>query len=132
MPANLTTFTQITVFQVVQGAVPSILSNTPQSQVDDISHILSINCGILYEILKNVPGLNPVKPYGAFYFFIGIDMNSFPEFNGNEMEFCKCLIKEESVYVLPGTTFNYNKGAIRLTLALPQKVLKKLLLFIIK
>ena len=106
----------------MQGSIPEILSKTPESHFTNIIEVLSLNARIIYDMLKDTPGLKPIKPYGSFYIFVSLEIKHFPEFKGDEMEFCKQLIAEESVFVIPGTAFNYQKGAIRLTLTYSAKV----------
>lgn len=52
-------------------------------------------------MLKDLPGLTPVMPQGAMYMMIGLDMENFPEYK-TEMELVQELVKEQSVFCLPG------------------------------
>ncbi len=51
--------------------------------------------------LQSAPGLTPVKPSGAMYMLVGIDIDRFPQFN-DEYEFLRLLMIEQSVFCLPG------------------------------
>lgn len=50
---------------LVQGALPRILKETPQSYFDNIKDVISVNANIVYSILSRVPGLKPLRPQGA-------------------------------------------------------------------
>lgn len=55
-------------------------------------------------MLKDVAGLKPLMPKGAMYMMVGIDIENFPEFE-NEMDFLQLLVREQSVFCLPGKCF---------------------------
>jgi len=96
---------------LMQGALPAILQNTPQEFFQRTRDILEENVDIVCRELVNVPGITPIKAQGAMYMMIGMDIRSFPEFDGEEA-LIKALISEESLYCLPGSAFN-SPGAIR-------------------
>jgi tyrosine aminotransferase len=87
---------------LVQGALSSILKNTPQSYFDHIKAVISANAAIVWEVLSKVAGLKPLKPQGAMYMMVGFDRDIY----GEETKFVQGLITEESVYCLPGSAFN--------------------------
>ncbi len=87
---------------LVQGALPYILENTPQSYFDDVMNILSENAKIVYEALSKLPGIKPIKPSGAMYLMVRLDLENFPGIE-NDSEFVQRLIKEQSVFCLPAT-----------------------------
>lgn len=68
-----------------------------------------------------MPGLVPVRPDGAMYMMIGIDIDRFPEYE-NEMNFVQDLVKEQSVFCLPGQCFDY-PNFIRIVLTVPQDMI---------
>jgi len=96
---------------LMQGALPAILKNTPPEFFQRTRDILSENVDIVCRELASVPGITPIKAQGAMYMMIGVDVCSFPEFDGEEA-LIKALIAEESLYCLPGSAFN-SPGAIR-------------------
>jgi tyrosine aminotransferase len=106
---------------LVQGALPEILTCTTSAFFEHTKEILSANAAIVYETLSAVPGLKPVRPYGAMYCMVGFDGDCFPMFKDDEMAFVRALIAEESVYCLPGTAFNI-PGWFRLVLTYPPAV----------
>lgn len=96
---------------LMQGALPSILRDTPEQFFQHTRDILAENVDIVCRELADAPGVSPVRAQGAMYMMIGVDINSFPEFDGEEA-LIKALITEESLYCLPGSAFN-SPGAIR-------------------
>uniref|UniRef100_A0A915D5W5 Aminotransferase class I/classII domain-containing protein n=1 Tax=Ditylenchus dipsaci TaxID=166011 RepID=A0A915D5W5_9BILA len=88
---------------LVQGALPDILNNTPQSYYDNIKHKIRANVDMVYNKLSAVHGLKPYKPDGAMYMLIRVD----EKVTGvNDTQFCRSLIKEQSLYLLPGVFFS--------------------------
>lgn len=107
---------------LMQGALPAMLKNTPQEFFDHTRDVLSDNANVVYNSLKPVKGLSPIRSHGAMYIMVALDMRCFPKFNNNELEFIKDLIAEESVYCLPGTAFRY-PGAFRIVLTNPKELM---------
>ncbi len=87
---------------LVQGALPEILATTPQSYYDDVMKLLAHNADIVFDKLNNLRGIQPIKPSGAMYLMVRIDIKNFPQFK-NDMEFSQALIKEQSVFCLPAS-----------------------------
>lgn len=52
---------------------------------------------------------------------IGIDIDHFPEYE-NELEFVQDLVKEQSVFCLPGKCFDY-PNYIRIVLTVPEELI---------
>ncbi|XP_063236901.1 tyrosine aminotransferase isoform X2 [Bacillus rossius redtenbacheri] len=80
------------------------------------------NALVAYDILKRVEGLYPVMPEGAMYMMVGIDMIDFPF--EDELEFLQQLMREESVFCLPGQCFDY-PNYMRLVITVPEDLLKE-------
>lgn len=72
-------------------------------------------------MLKQIPGLTPIMPMGAMYLMVGLDMINFPEF-ANELDFVQELVKEQSVFCLPGKCFNI-QNYIRIVLTVPREMI---------
>ncbi|XP_078050602.1 tyrosine aminotransferase isoform X2 [Augochlora pura] len=106
---------------LIQGALPAILKNTPQSFYDDIIHILHDHSKLAYDCIVKIPGLKPIMPTGAMYMMVYIDLPSFPEFN-SDLEFVQRLLMEESVFCLPGQCFDY-PSYMRLVITVPMDML---------
>jgi len=90
---------------IVQGALPAILENTPQSFFDSTVRMVEDNAEMAFRMLSEVPGLRPVMPSGAMYMMVGIDRSLFPQFE-NDLQIVESLVREESVFPLPGKCFN--------------------------
>nr|CAD2203444.1 unnamed protein product [Meloidogyne enterolobii] len=101
---------------LIQGALPSILRDTPSEFFDNTKKLLASNAATVYEKLSRVPGLRPLKPQGAMYMMVGFDPSLF----GDETKFVRGLISEESVYCLPGSAFSLPNW-FRLVLAFPNE-----------
>lgn len=86
---------------LIQGALRSILQNTPQSFHDELIAILYENAQVAYDALKSVRGLAPYMPQGTMYMIIEIQMRKFPVF-ANGLGFAQKMMEEESVFCLPG------------------------------
>lgn len=106
---------------IVQGALPSILENTPASFLKSTIKVVEDNAHLAYNMLSKVPGLKPVTPSGAMYMMVGIDRRLFPQF-ANDLEIVEALVKEESVFCLPGKCFNI-ADYFRIVLTVPEKLM---------
>ncbi|KAG5684926.1 hypothetical protein PVAND_014134 [Polypedilum vanderplanki] len=98
----------------VQHALPKILSEVPQSFFDKNNQMIHNNAKIVYDRLKNVPGLNPIMSKGAIYMLIGIKLEKFPNINSS-LEFMQRLANEQSVFTFPSEVFNF-PGFLRFVL----------------
>jgi tyrosine aminotransferase len=105
---------------LVQGALPKILRDTPSAFFDHIRSTIATNAELAYERLSRVPGLRPLKPQGAMYMVVEIADRSV---YGGESEFVEGLIREESVYCLPGSVFGL-RNWVRLVLTFPEEMMQ--------
>ena len=80
---------------------------------------------LAYGKLKMINGLTPIKPAGAFYIMVRIEVERFPHFR-NDLHFVESLVSEESVFCLPGNCFEY-PGYVRLVLAISNDMLEEAL-----
>ncbi|KAK9872891.1 hypothetical protein WA026_020244 [Henosepilachna vigintioctopunctata] len=108
---------------LLQGALPDILKNTPQTFFDDLIDTLVENSKICMNILSKAKGIIPFKPQGTMYMMVEIELNKFPEFE-NMLQFGQKLIEEESVFCLPGECFEI-PGFMRLVLTIPQVLMEE-------
>ncbi|XP_076849656.1 tyrosine aminotransferase [Brachyhypopomus gauderio] len=106
---------------VVQGALESILNNTPAEFYQNTISFLKSNSEICFSELSTIPGLTPVMPSGAMYLMVGIDMKHFPEFQ-NDVDFTEQLVTEESVFCLPATAFEY-PNFFRIVVTVPEEMM---------
>ncbi|KAG8306425.1 hypothetical protein J6590_047834 [Homalodisca vitripennis] len=103
---------------LVQGALPKILSDTPESFFNNTINTLQTNASLAFKMLSEIPGLKPTMPQGAMYMMVGINMNQFPTMTST-LDFVEKLVSEESVFCLPGECFGY-PGYIRLVITVPE------------
>lgn len=106
---------------LVQGALPEILKNTPQSFYDDLVATLHRHAELAFKSVKRIRGLRPVMPGGAMYMMIGIDIERFPEYE-TDLEFVQALVAEQSVFCLPGACFEY-PNYMRIVLTVPEDMM---------
>lgn len=106
---------------LVQGALPAILKNTPQTFFDELVETLQIHAKIAFRILKAVRGISPKMPAGAMYMMVGIDIDSFPKYP-DDLEFVQDLVREQSVFCLPGKCFNI-ENYMRIVLTVPEEMI---------
>lgn len=79
---------------------------------------------IAYDLIKNqCKGLYPIMPEGAMYMMIRIDLDNFPEYD-NELEFLQDMIKEQSVFCLPGKCFDF-PSYMRIVLTVPEEMMRE-------
>uniref|UniRef100_A0A7N8XMQ3 Tyrosine aminotransferase n=1 Tax=Mastacembelus armatus TaxID=205130 RepID=A0A7N8XMQ3_9TELE len=106
---------------IVQGALESILNNTPQSFYNNTICFLKCNSEICFNELSTVPGLCPIMPSGAMYLMVGIDMDHFPDFK-NDVDFTERLVTEQSVFCLPASAFEY-PNFFRIVVTVPEEMM---------
>ncbi|XP_062139772.1 tyrosine aminotransferase [Drosophila sulfurigaster albostrigata] len=108
---------------IIQGALPDILTKTPQSYFDGVIDVLYSNAQLAYKLLKQVRGINPIMPNGAMYMMIGVCIERFPEFK-DDTHFVQELVNEQSVFCLPGSCFEY-PGYVRIVLTVPSTMIEE-------
>ncbi|CAG0917235.1 unnamed protein product [Notodromas monacha] len=108
---------------IVQGALPKIVAETPPDFFDEAIAQVQENAAVSFEYLASVPGLRPVKPSGAMYMMVGIDMEQFPEFT-SDLHFVERLVAEQSVFCLPGKCFNVD-NYVRVVLTVPLEQMRE-------
>jgi len=104
---------------IIQGAIPDILHRTPETFFVDCVKECEDNAMYSYTCLSAIPGLKPIMPQGAMYMMVGIDMKMFPEFK-SDIEFTEALVKEQSVFCLPGKCFRI-PNYVRLVMTVPKR-----------
>jgi len=107
---------------IVQGALPSILKDTPASFFNQTLDIIEANAKLAFEKLSQVPGLRPVMPSGAMYMMVGIDRAGFSKTFNNDLEIVEAMVTEQSVFCLPGKCFNI-PNFFRIVLTVPEKLM---------
>eukprot|EP01061_Rhynchopus_euleeides_P000701 TRINITY_DN10514_c0_g1_i1.p1 TRINITY_DN10514_c0_g1~~TRINITY_DN10514_c0_g1_i1.p1 ORF type:complete len:447 (+),score=196.80 TRINITY_DN10514_c0_g1_i1:119-1342(+) len=89
---------------LVQAAVPAFLEDTPATYTEGVRKTLEDHAKLTYNAIEKIDGLTPVKPQGAMYCMVGIDLAKFPGFT-SEIDFSRELLREQAVMVLPGGCF---------------------------
>ncbi|CAG9858291.1 unnamed protein product [Phyllotreta striolata] len=108
---------------LIQGALPAILKNTPQSFFDSLIGTLANNAKLAFERLQSTEGLTPFMPQGTMYMLVEIQMEKFPAF-ADGLEFAQKMMEEESVFCLPGECFAI-PGFLRIVLTVPEDLLEE-------
>ncbi|XP_060082304.1 tyrosine aminotransferase-like [Ylistrum balloti] len=108
---------------LVQAAVTDILTKTPQEFFDNTVGYVESNAELFYNKVSKIPGLEPVKPDGAMYMMIGINKDNFPGVT-NDIDFTEKMVKEQSVFCLPGQCFQY-PNFFRVVLTIPTEKLEE-------
>ncbi|RDU70269.1 pyridoxal phosphate-dependent aminotransferase [Helicobacter brantae] len=75
-----------------------------------------------YSQCSSIQGLSLNLPDGAFYLFINIQ--EAKRFGGDSMSFCKALLEEQGVALVPGVAFGVD-GYVRMSFATSLEVLKR-------
>jgi len=107
---------------IVQGALPNILKQTPETFFKDTLDVIEENAKYAFERFESVPGLYPVMPDGAMYMMVGLDRKAFPEF-ANCLKIVEGMVREQSVFCLPGKCFGIN-DFFRVVLTVPRENLE--------
>ncbi|CAO1379086.1 unnamed protein product [Diamesa tonsa] len=105
-----------------QLALPDILKNTPQEFFDKSIEKVAQQAANAYNLLMEIPGLNPIMPKGSMYMMIGIDLKSFPDFSSC-LDFTQGLIREQSVLTFPGDPCFEFPGFFRIVLTVPEDMI---------
>ncbi|KAM8861171.1 tyrosine aminotransferase [Synchiropus picturatus] len=106
---------------IIQGALESILDNTPRTFYNDTLGFLKSNSEICFNELSSVPGLKPVMPSGAMYLMVGINIHHFPDFK-DDVDFTERLVTEQSVFCLPASAFEY-PNYFRVVVTVPEEMM---------
>lgn len=112
---------------LVQAAVPKILSNKETKQYrEELAKTVGSQSALCFDLLSNAKGLKPIRPDGAMYMLVGIDVSEFDASWGvtDDVAFSVELMKEENVQVLPGTIFDI-PGFFRIVVTKPPEQLKE-------
>lgn len=88
---------------LIQAALPEIFENTPESFYENVNNVLEANSKYLADELSQIRGLKVIRPQGTMYMLVGIDFNLHGTFANDDVLLCEKLIKEQSIFVLPGS-----------------------------
>jgi len=76
---------------LIQGALPTILADTPESFYAEVSDTLKRHAEYLYEGLSQIETLSPIKPGGAMYMMVKVELDRLRGIDSTT-EFCKKLL----------------------------------------
>lgn len=89
---------------MVQSSLPKILGEVPDSHFTDLKEKLKVSSETLYDVLKEVDGVNPIKSAAAMYMMVEIDIPFFKDIE-NDVDFCVKLLAEQNCFTFPSECF---------------------------
>ena len=110
-----------------QMAIPTILSETSQEYYQNVMTKVERNAKHAFSVLSKTPGLAPVMPSGAMYMMVGVDPSMFtksPDEVFDDLIFTQALVREQSVFCLPGVCFQY-PNYFRIVLTVPFEMMSE-------
>ncbi len=109
---------------IAQFAAIDILK-TPSDHTIQMVRKLRERRDYSYKRIRQIEGLDCVKPNGAFYIFPRLDLKGLKKWK-NDKDFAIELLKETGVCTVYGSGFgDYGKGHIRLTILPNEQILEK-------
>ncbi len=142
---------------VTQAVIPALLApTTPETRATLGKWKFNLNCTLaqqaqfLCQELASCPGLQVVAPQGAMYAMIRIMPVEYPPLKDwtlqleqpilttagppstniwTDVQFCKLLLDEENVLVLPGSAFGATEGnLVRVVFCAPEPIMREAML----
>jgi len=104
---------------ITQDAAIVGLDGTIDKEVEEMRVAFEARCSEAVELFNNVERLSVVKPNGAFYLFVNIK-----EVSNDSMQFCKDLLEDQGVAVVPGVGFGA-EGYFRFSYATDIETIKE-------
>jgi aspartate aminotransferase len=96
---------------ITQKASIPALTGEVDGEIESMRQAFEARAKEAYELFNAIKGLSVIKPQGAFYLFVNIK-----DVSDNSIEFCKELLKETGVAVVPGIGFG-SEGYFRFSYA---------------
>lgn len=112
--SNINSFTQV--------ASITALSASMESEICIMREKFKERRDFAFAQCSHIPTLSLNLPSGAFYLFINIQAQK--RFNGDSMKFCKALLQEQGVALVPGVAFGAD-GFVRMSFATSIQTLEK-------
>ncbi len=103
---------------ITQAAAIVALDGSADKDIETMRVEFEKRRDIAIELMSAIDGLSVVKPNGAFYLFVNIKAVS-----NDSMEFCKGLLEEVGVAVVPGLAFGL-EGYFRLSFATDEATIR--------
>ncbi len=108
--SNVCTFAQY-------GAIAAL--ETDQDCVEKMRLAFAERRQIMFDLLNAIPGINCIKPDGAFYMFVNI-----AKFGMTSLQFSEALLEQQQIAVIPGIAFGADDH-IRLSYATDLATIEK-------
>ncbi len=96
---------------ITQKAAIIALNGEVDEEIEQMRQAFESRASKAVELLNSIDGISVLKPQGAFYLFVNIK-----DVSHNSIEFCKELLKETGVAVVPGVGFG-SEGYFRFSFA---------------
>jgi len=123
--ANILNLAQIIVgpCTLMQLLIRPLLEKTPPSFLTNTMEILHRNSQVIHNRLSKVDVLNPVAPSGSMYLLVELKVERFVDI-ADDRVFCEKLLREQSVFLLPGSAFKIS-NFVRIVICAPEAVLEE-------
>ncbi len=96
----------------------------PEAEIADMVGVFAKRREKILQLIKEIPGLQAVEPYGAFYVMLVVGGVYGKVYNGkaitNSIEFADALLEAEKVATVPGVSFGADES-VRLSYALSEE-----------
>jgi aspartate aminotransferase len=96
---------------ITQKAAIVALNGNVDEEIEQMRQAFESRSKKAVELLNEIDGISVLKPHGAFYLFVNIK-----DISNDSIEFCKELLKETGVAVVPGIGFG-SEGYFRFSFA---------------
>ena len=110
---------------LAQSVVPPLLQHGDpaiQSWKTELRSVLESQAQFLCSRIAPCKGLEVLEPGGAMYTTVRLNIDLFDDAIKNDVDFTSLLLKEENLFVLPGSCFGF-ANVIRLVFCAPIPVL---------
>ena len=104
---------------ITQHAAITGLDGSADKEIEMMRQAFQKRRDIAVELFNESPKLSVLKPNGAFYLFVNIKQVS-----NDSIEFCKALLEETGVAVVPGIGFG-SEGYFRFSFATDEETIKE-------
>ena len=104
---------------IAQVASITALDGTVDSDIEKMRQAFESRADEATRLFNQIDGLSVLKPKGAFYLFVNIK-----DVNNNSIQFCKDLLQDYGVAVVPGIGFG-SEGYFRFSFATNMVTIKE-------